>query len=121
MIRPKQFQLNCRMMNDWRGLTGPSFKLLMGFGTASPVPVGPLVRTSRRIEEAALGPIRPVQRAVLNRFAEVLWLNRFGGVQIGNRPGNLQNSVMCPRRKSQLGHRAFPKLLAVGGNRAMVA
>src|SRR5260221_9505848 len=121
MIRPKQFQLNCRMMNDWRELGGPKFKPLMSFGTASPVPVGPLVRTSRRVEEGASGPIRPVQRAVLNRFSEVLWLNRFGGVQIGNRPGDFQDAVMCPRRKPQLGHRVFQKLLAFGGNRAMFA
>src|SRR5260221_5750273 len=115
MIRPKQFQLNCRMMNGWRELGGLKFKPLMSFGTASPVPVGPLVRTSRRVEEGASGPIRPVQRAVLNRFAEVLGLNRFGGVQIGDRPGAFQDSVMCPRGKPQLGNRGFQNLAAFCG------
>src|SRR5467141_2711985 len=67
------------------------------------------------------GPVRPVQRAVLNRLAKMLWLDASPAVQVRNRARYLQDAVMGPRGKPQPRNGVFQQLFAFGRNRAMLA
>src|SRR5260370_16294121 len=67
------------------------------------------------------GPVGAVQRAVLDRLAEMPWLYASPAVQVRDRPRYLQDAVMGPRGKPQPRDGVFQQLFAFGGNRAMLA
>src|SRR6266705_1687617 len=69
----------------------------------------------------ASGPIRAVQGAVLDGFAQVPRLNARLTVQVRDGPGDLQDAVMRPRRKPEAGDGVFQQLFAFGRNDAVLS
>src|SRR5262249_16446616 len=50
-------------------------------------------------------PHLPVQRAIVDRLGDVLLLDGFRSLQVGDSPGHAQDAVMGPGAQAQLIHR----------------
>ena len=68
-----------------------------------------------------LRPKLPIQHPIVNRLAEMLRRNRLAPVEIGDRPGNAENLVVCPGGKAQLGHRGLEQIVAFAGESTELA
>ena len=80
----------------------------------------PRVRVQREIFPIS-GPISPVERAVLNGFAQMARRDFFSGIEVRDRPGHFQNAVVRARRKTQPQHGRLQQFLALGRNAAVLA
>ena len=72
-----------------------------------PVKLGPAELGPAELGPAELGPVAAVQRAVLDGLAEVARLDAFAGVEIGNGPSDLQDTVVGARGKPEPRDRRF--------------
>ena len=57
-------------------------------------------------------PVVPIQISALHRFGQVFRRNRFGMIEIGNRPGNAQHPIVGAGREIHATDRHFQSPLA---------
>src|SRR5688572_15071244 len=64
-------------------------------------------------------PELTVERAILDRFGEVIGTDRLGRIEIGDGAADLQNLVVGTGREPERCHRLLQKLLRLGIERAV--
>jgi len=91
--------------NAWRdNLNGPS----------------PLAKQRERVRKRS-GPVRAIESAVLDGFAEVFGLNGVGSVEVGYGAGDFEDAIVGARGKAEAGDGVFEKFLALCRNGAVLA
>src|SRR5581483_8357611 len=82
------------------------------------------IRPAQQVERAVFrvsGPVTSVEGPILNSFAQMARCDICRVIEIGNGARDFQDAVVCAGRKAEPRDRCLQQLLAICGNRAVLA